>query len=174
MPNNFYIKNDAIIVDIDGTLTKDSLLIDIGDVNPREDRDFYLKKYSWYNQNVPPCSTVPLREPVVEIVKREMRRGVIPFFVTAREDAIDATNGSTRKNTLDYLRFIFSGLTIAEEQLLMRTYNDFSPNYEVKEEIYNKYIKGRYNVLYCLEDEEKNVEMFRKNGLLVLQIHEVI
>lgn len=52
----------------------------------------------------------------------------------------------------------------------MREENDLRPNYEVKEQILKEQILPFYDVLFALDDEDNNVEMFRKNGIVVLQV----
>lgn len=170
MSNHFLILKDAIIVDIDGTLTTDPLTIPLSE-DVRQSKDAFLKSCGYYNQEHPRIKQIKLRENVINLIGLHMLKGVVPIFLTAREEARENINNGSRYNTYKYLLDIFHHFGyIDSNQLLMRTYNDFSPNYEVKESLYNEYIKNRFNVLFCLEDEEKNCEMFRKNGLLVLKV----
>lgn len=159
----------VIIVDIDGTITDDSLLIPYPTGNSRKDRNKFYKEMKYYNHVY--CKHIKPIYEIVDLINKLQKQDIIPLFVTAREDT---HNGIIRENTLAFLRSLFTqglnNLYVRDSQLLMREENDLRPNYEVKEDLYNKYIKDYFQVLFCLEDEENNVEMFRKNGLLVLQV----
>lgn len=154
------MKQSAIIIDIDGTLTKDPLLIDD---KSREGRDVFYQKIDNYLK-----VEKKLIRPVVELVKHLYKSTIhIDFlFLTAREDKHEI-----RKNTLEFLReHIFY---IKDTCLFMRKENDLRPNYEVKEQILKEKILPKYDVLFALDDEDNNVEMLRKNGIVVLQVKDV-
>lgn len=156
------MKQKAIIVDIDGTLTRDPLLIDD---KSREGRDIFYQKIDNYF-----VVELELIKPVVELIKLVyfMAGHIKIIFLTAREDRYDI-----RENTLDFLKKYVIG-RINDEQLLMRPYDDLRPNYEVKEQILKEQILPNYDVLFALDDEDNNVETFRKNGIIVLQVKDVI
>lgn len=154
------MKKSAIIIDIDGTLTRDPLLIDD---KSRDGRDIFYQKIDNYLR-----VKKELIKPVVDLVKHLFYSTVqVTFlFLTAREDKYEI-----RKNTLEFLREeIFY---IDDDSLYMREENDLQPNYKVKEQILKEQILPNYDVLFALDDEDKNVEMFRKNGILVLQVKDV-
>ena len=54
--------------------------------------------------------------------------------------------------------------------LLMRKTGDFRKDAIIKKEIYEENIKGKFNVLYVLDDRNVCVRMFREQGLTVLQV----
>lgn len=155
------MKKSAIIVDIDGTLTRDPLLIDD---KSREGRDVFYQKIDNYLR-----VKKELIRPVVDLVKHLYRSTVdINFlFLTAREDKYEI-----RKNTLEFLREEM--FYLYNDSLYMREENDLRPNYEVKEQILKEQILPNYDVLFALDDEDHNVEMFRRNGILVLQVKDVL
>lgn len=47
--------------------------------------------------------------------------------------------------------------------------NDYRADDIVKEEIYERDIKGKYNVLFVIDDRKRVVDMWRRKGLTVLQ-----
>jgi predicted kinase len=59
---------------------------------------------------------------------------------------------------------------ITYEKLLMRKAEDFRPDNTVKMEIFNHYIKGKYNVQVIFDDRQKVVDMWRDLGLKVFQV----
>jgi predicted kinase len=56
--------------------------------------------------------------------------------------------------------------------LFMRAEGDTRKDVVVKQEIYAREIKGKYNVLFVLDDRNQVVEMWRQNGLTVFQTAE--
>lgn len=52
----------------------------------------------------------------------------------------------------------------------MRPEGDERKDSIVKQEIYEKYIKDRYNVRFVLDDRNQVVDMWREVGLKVLQV----
>ena len=58
------------------------------------------------------------------------------------------------------------------EKLIMREDRDFRPDNEAKLDLYEKYIKGQYDVEFVLDDRDRVVKMWREQGLKVLQVAE--
>lgn len=59
------------------------------------------------------------------------------------------------------------------DELLMRSENDNRKDTVIKKEIFNKYIKDNYKVLFVLDDRDQVVNMWRNElGLKVLQVAE--
>lgn len=56
--------------------------------------------------------------------------------------------------------------------LFMRLEKDNRPDFQMKEEVYHRYIEPNYNVLFILEDRKQCVDMYRELGLTVLQCKE--
>lgn len=154
------MKQKAIIVDIDGTLTRDPLLIDD---KSREGRDVFYQKIDNYLR-----VKLELIKPIVYLVQYFKAFNIEPIFLTAREDKYEI-----RLNTLKFLKS--KVITQANNKnLFMRAENDLRPNYEVKEQILKEKILPYYDVLFALDDEDNNVEMFRRNGIVVLQVKDVL
>lgn len=57
-------------------------------------------------------------------------------------------------------------------ELHMRKTEDNRADYIVKKEIYDEHIKGKYNVLFVLDDRDQVVRMWREEGLKCLQVAE--
>ena len=82
------------------------------------------------------------------------------IFVTGREgtpEIISATHDWLLKNHFRY------------DKVYFREIGDYCRGDICKEKIYNENIKGQYNVIAVFEDSQKCVDMYRRNGLLVLQ-----
>ena len=58
---------------------------------------------------------------------------------------------------------------VPHTKLYMRNINDYSKGEDFKERILKEQILPNYNVLFVLDDDNKCVDMFRKNGITCLQ-----
>lgn len=56
------------------------------------------------------------------------------------------------------------------DSLIMREAKDNRPDYLVKYELFNKYVRDEYNVQFVLDDRNQVVDMWRKLGLKCLQV----
>lgn len=83
------------------------------------------------------------------------------FIITGRDESV-------RLETEDWLKHNYVDYT----KLFMRQPKDFRSSDIVKNEIYEQNIKGKYNVVFVLEDSKKCVDMWRNNGLICLQPNE--
>lgn len=131
----------AILVDLDGTLAI------IGD------RNVY---------DAEKCDEVDvLNIPVAETVKLYHKAGYKIIFCSGRIDKYrDAT-----------VRFINKHLPDIEYVLFMRNSGDKRKDSIVKDEIFQREINGKYNVLLALDDRDQVVEHYRKVlGLTVFQV----
>jgi hypothetical protein len=54
----------------------------------------------------------------------------------------------------------------------MRKKGDFRKDSVVKKEIYEKYIKDNFNILFCLDDRNQVVNMWREIGIKCLQVQD--
>lgn len=102
------------------------------------------------------CNDDILNEVVYSIIKD---RNVI--FVSGREDKY-------KPQTINFL--LKHGLE--KFPLFMRKSGDMRKDSIVKEEIYNDYIKGKYNVLFTLDDRDQMIILWRSLGLVCLQVAE--
>ena len=134
-------RSKVIICDIDGTL---ALL---------GDRDRYD----------PTTGEDTLNYPIANILQVYDNQTVLPvdlILITGRED-------SYRDYTEKWLHKY--GIT-NYKALYMRKTGDFRKDFVVKKELYEKYIKSTYEVLFILEDRDQVVKMWREEGLTCLQV----
>lgn len=138
---------NCIIVDIDGTLA-------------------HMSGRSPYDYSQVHTDTV---DPIVrEIVQRYATRNVMEetpstyiIIVSGREDGCKAvTEQWLQDNQIPY------------DEIHMRKHDDNRDDRIVKKEIYEEWIKNRYNVRFVLDDRDRVVEMWRGEGLKVLQVAE--
>ncbi len=59
---------------------------------------------------------------------------------------------------------------ITYKALYLRADDDFRRDTVYKKEVYEKHIKGKYDVLFVLEDRDQVVAMWREEGLTCLQV----
>lgn len=131
---------DAIIVDIDGTLA------DISHRNPY-DATKYLD----------------------DALHTDVYQAVIQMYLTLNNGKIIICSGRSdeyRDITTEWLK----KYKILHHDLLMRPAGDTRPDHLIKGEIYERDIKGKYNVLCVFDDRQQVVDMWRENGLRVFQV----
>jgi predicted kinase len=153
------------------------------------DREFSNKKHEQYpkieyDKNLPDCilcdidGTIALmqnrspydldrvdedlvNEPIRNLVDElTFASDIFVIFVSGRED-------KCREKTVNWLNNVTS-----YDNLFMRKTGDFRKDAIVKKEIYDEHIKGKYNVLYVLDDRNQVVKMWREQGLTVLQVND--
>jgi len=140
--------NKAIICDLDGTLC----LYDRSS-GKHYDRD--------YENDTPNTAVLDILQRVdVNNFNGEGEFTRIIFVSGRKEDY----RGVTRK-WLDDLGFNIY-------PLFMRPLNDNRKDVIVKQEIYEREIKGQYKVLWVLDDRNQVVELWRSLGLACLQVAE--
>jgi predicted kinase len=95
----------------------------------------------------------------IVIVYRSLGYQII--IVSGRDDScFEMTSNWLNKHQIPY------------DYLYMRKTKDFRKDSIVKKEIYEKYIKDSFNVLFCLDDRNQVVEMWREIGIKCLQVQE--
>ena len=166
------MKEYAIILDLDNTLVYSTIKGTIPENNTREEWDEFLKNNEYYN--------VKYMEPIFETIEllEKFYKGFLYYkpkfiFLTAREDT---ANGLVRLNTYRFIKNNFSMFDTPhcynrDYLLLMRKENDFRTNTEVKEDYLKNYILPNYEPLFAFEDEEENVKMFSRNGVVTLKVY---
>lgn len=141
VPNNPKLEN-AIICDIDATLSLN------------------LKGRPFYGEGCAEgIADDIVIEPIANILRTMSKNNKI-LIVTGREgtpEIIEATKNWLINNNIHY------------DSIYLRPVKDYSSGAECKKEIYNNYIKGKYNVSFVLEDNKKCVNMWRSEGLICLQ-----
>lgn len=134
-------KQPAIIVDIDGTVAR---------MTDRTYKDFdkvHLDQPIWPVINI--INVISQRTPEVEVL-----------FCTGRVDSPGCMQA-----TSDWLKKYIPG----NFHVFYRAEGDFRPDFEIKEEVYDRYIRGRYNAWLVIEDRPSVARMWRRRGLFVLQ-----
>lgn len=106
------------------------------------------------------CETDLVNYSILNVITN-MKCGVI--FVTGRED-------KWREKTVWWLtnQVVFP----FDYKLFMRETDDHREDSIIKQEIYDREIKGKYNVEFVLDDRNRVVDMWRRNGLTCLQVAE--
>jgi len=130
---------DCIIVDLDGTLAHAN------------------GKRGYYEWNKVGMDDVDYD--VLEIVNSSIWCGNKIIFLTGRSNECYQ---ETKKWLEKYLRE-------DEFLLLMRDSKDFRPSVVVKKELYEKFVKENFNVIFALDDKEDVCEMWRSLGIKALQ-----
>jgi predicted kinase len=135
-------KGNTIIVDIDGTLAH------------RCDRQWF--DYSKVDQDA-------LDVTVSGIVNAYAKMGYTILIVSGREgtaECLSKTHAWLKKHNVPFY------------DLMMRRENDYRRDSIVKEEIYNNYIKDKFDVEFVLDDRKSVCEKWRELGLKCLQVAE--
>lgn len=134
-------RDEAIVVDVDGTLAH------ISADNPRNVYDG-----SRANEDI-------LDDAVSNVVAMAYGHGYKVIIVTGRSyEHLKVTREWLKEKGVDY------------DEIYCRNDGDKRPDYEVKEEIYNKHIKNRFQVKYVIDDRPSVCRMWRKKGLKVFQV----
>lgn len=107
------------------------------------------------------CNTDLFNNIVVEMISDWHARGHRIIFVTGREETY-------RTLTLTWLDQRFPRWLL--EALYMRPTGDFREDSIIKQEIYDREIKEKYNVEFILDDRDRVVDMWRRNGLTCFQV----
>lgn len=102
---------------------------------------------------------------MLEVLYTFIESGVKIIFVTGRED-MDNCRELTTKWLDKNIAYSESGW-----DLIMRSKGDHRSDAEIKKEVYDKYIKDKYNILCVFEDRDKVVKMWRDEGLLCNQVY---
>ena len=95
------------------------------------------------------------------IISALANNGIPIIYVTGRSEEY-------RSQTMDWLRQYSCPIN----GLYMRPVKDNRQDDIVKKEIYDISIKPTYEVLFCLEDRSRVVQMWRSLGLVCLQVKE--
>lgn len=61
---------------------------------------------------------------------------------------------------------------VGYHNLLMRTTWDSRPDTEIKKELYNKYLKNKYNVVFAIDDRNRIVDQWRNMGIFTLDVNQ--
>lgn len=140
------MKQKALIVDLDGTLA---------DIRVRL-KHLEGKKKDWksFHKSI---ETDELHEWCREIMVRFAPDHKIIIVSGRIDDLKKETEEWMQKHEVPY------------HEIFMRKSSDHRPDTTMKLEIYKKHIKDKYSIVFVLEDRQKVVDMWRGEGLTVLQ-----
>lgn len=145
---------DAIICDLDGTW---ALFNSIGKTGKATIKHPLAQVRSPYDASK--AADDDINEVVRDIVELFYSKGVKIIFCSGREDCYRAQSESHIKK--------YSNI---EYKLFMRQTADVRKDSIVKNEIYEREIKGKYNVKFILDDRSSVVAFWRSIGLTCLQV----
>jgi predicted kinase len=100
--------------------------------------------------------------PVIAVIRAMAAAGHAVVFLSGRTDAC---RDATHEWLLEHVRVPFQGL-------YMRPAGDFRKDSAVKRELFDQYIRDRYDVTCVLDDRAQVVEAWRSLGLTCLQVAE--
>jgi predicted kinase len=107
------------------------------------------------------CGNDELNVPVAITVRSMKERGMQVLIVSGRDD-------SCEKETREWL----NKHSIGYNAIWMRKTGDKRKDSIVKEEIYRTNIEVKYNIIFCLDDRDQVVELWRKKlGLTCFQVN---
>lgn len=135
-------KPKAIICDLDGTLA------------------LFAGKRGPYDAMK--CAGDAVNKPIAEILWAMEAQGYAIIFVSGREE-------KAKEPTLEF--FQRNHLPV-HHPLFMRKTGDFRKDFLVKQELFDNHIRNCYNVRFVLDDRDSVVAMWRKLGLVCLQVAE--
>ena len=135
-------KKDCIIVDMDSTLC----------VNLTR-RPFYTD--DWADKCL---YDSPLIGPISIVRAQKMTGTCDVIILTGRRE-------EGRAQTEEWLKTY----NVPYDRLFMRGESDFTKSDTFKEKILETFILPKYNVLFAIDDDNKCVKMFRRNGIICLQ-----
>lgn len=140
---------NCIIVDIDGTLAH---------MNGRSPYD-YSKVH-----------TDLVDKEIREIVNANFwdGRDVEPRIPKTYVVIVSGREDGCKEETLEWLK----ENQVWYDEIYMRKNGDHRDDKIVKKEIYEEFIKPRYNIRFVLDDRDRVVKMWREEGLKVLQVAE--
>ena len=103
-----------------------------------------------------------VNEPIAALISIYYAHGIADVILVSGRDSV------CRDETEQWLE----DNHIAYTDLYMRPEGDMRKDTIVKREIYRKHVKGRYHVLFVLDDRDQVVKMWRRLGLTCLQVAE--
>lgn len=150
-------KPECIIVDIDGTLAH---------MNGRSPYD-YTQVHTDVVDEIVRDLVNSYKYQVVDIMSEDYPQGRYVIIVSGRDDTCKAeTEAWLKANNIKYDELHMRDHTRVDEK------GNQVDDRIIKREIYDKWIKDRYNVRFVLDDRDRVVEMWRGLGLKVLQVAE--
>jgi uncharacterized HAD superfamily protein len=140
------MKPKALIIDLDGTLA--DIRVRLKHLEKRN------KDWKSFNKSI---ETDELHEWCREIINRFSHDHKI-IIVSGRTDDL-------MKDTKKWLE----KFDVHFDFLFMRKSKDYRPDNIIKLEIFEKEIREKFHIVFVLDDRQKVVDMWRAEGLVVLQ-----
>lgn len=106
------------------------------------------------------CGEDEMNVPVAQTLKAFERYGGYQIIYLSGRDA------KWREQTSHF----FEGKCLPNGPVYMRSIGDNRTDWVVKGELFDKYVRGKYNVLFVLDDRDQVVEFWRSIGLTVFQV----
>lgn len=104
-------------------------------------------------------------DPRMKLLLESFTDDIDVIFLSGREDI-----GRCRQETTAWLENNLP-YDITDDKLLLRRKNDHRKDSIVKKELYEKYIKNKYNIICVFEDRNQCVDMWRDLGILCCQVY---
>ncbi len=98
---------------------------------------------------------------IIDLVETLNDSGLYPIFLSGRDGICERDTRIWINQNLD-VNFGY--------KLFMREAGDMRADSIVKEELFDKHIRGKYNVKYVIDDRDQVVQRWRAMGLRVLQV----
>lgn len=145
---------DAVVCDLDGTLSLFNALNKDGSVNFE-----YTNTHTRSPYDAAKCDEDSLNEQVAIVLEALHTSGHKIIFCSGREDVY---RPQTEKFLKKHLNMNY--------KLYMRKTGDIRKDTVIKEEIYNEKIAPHYNVFLVLDDRKSVVDFWRSKGLTCFQV----
>lgn len=138
-------KDEAIIVDLDGTLA---------DITKRQEHLQAKKDWKRFFEGIPNDKINSWCQKIIEKFRTDHKI----LIVTGRPRDYETT-------TIAWL----DKFGVKYDEIFFRKAGDFRSDDIVKREIYHGHIIKRYNVVFVVDDRQRVVNMWREEGLVCLQ-----
>lgn len=145
------VRPKAIIIDLDGTLC-----------NNEHRRHFVEGEEKDFEKFNAACVDDKVNQWCLELIKAMDAAGYRILFISGREYKF-------REQT--WLWIVENAATKIDSNtdIYMRAIGDYRKDSVVKEEIYRRLIEPHFKVLFCVDDRQQVVDMWRSLGLTCLQ-----
>ena len=150
-------KKEAVIIDLDGTLADIEHRRHFMSQKPKDWKSFYAA----IPDDFPNAWCLRLMHHLSSTALSAGSRALEIIIMSGRP--LDYYN-----ETVDWL----AKHRVPYDRLIMRNTGDFRKDSIVKQELYEKHVKEKYRVLFCVDDRKQVVDMWREIGLVCLQCEE--
>ena len=147
-------KRKAVICDIDGCLLDTSQIFKEIEEKGLQGNE----KWAYFERYANDRDKAKFNFILADVLNCLRNQGYKIIFSTARSEAIRINTKIRLQTDLGFMGDLF-----------MRPLGNINPAAEVKAE-HLKSIKGFYNACIAIDDEDENLKMFSKNGLLAVKL----